>query len=258
MSFLRHLLAHPLSRRMDIDLPATTEIRRQILEQKPFLRKVYRQWYAMLSASLAENTGTVLELGSGAGFLQDTIQPLVTSEVFFCSHVDVVLNGMQLPLADGSLAAIVMSDVFHHIPDPRRFLQEALRCVRKGGVISMIEPWNTPWSAWVYRRFHHEPFDPQAENWEIHPGGPLSGSNQALPWIIFERDRGQFRQEFPGWELIQARPFMPFSYLLSGGIGLRNLMPGWTFRWWQALEQSRLFTPDRWAMFAHIVLRKLE
>jgi len=46
--------------------------------------------------------------------------------------------------SDGSLRAIVMTDVLHHIPNVESFFAEAARCVRPGGVIVMIEPWLTP------------------------------------------------------------------------------------------------------------------
>jgi hypothetical protein len=47
------------------------------------------------------------------------IPRLITSEVFNCPGIQVVLDGQALPIAAGSLRAIVMTDVLHHIPDPR-------------------------------------------------------------------------------------------------------------------------------------------
>jgi len=113
----------------------------------------------------------VLELGSGAGFLRQYIPDLITSEVFRCPGVDLVLDATHLPIADASLRGIVMTDVLHHIRDSRSFFSEATRCVRPGGVIAMIEPWVTPWSRLVYTKFHHEPFQPKASKWELPEGG---------------------------------------------------------------------------------------
>jgi hypothetical protein len=120
----------------------------------------------------------------------------------------------------------------------------------------MIEPWVTPWSRWVYTHFHHEPFDPRAVEWEVPRAGPLSGANGALPWILFERDRGRFERTFPEWHIREVVPCMPFRYLLSGGVSLRGLAPGWTFPFWRGVE--RLLSPWRktWAMFARIVLAR--
>ena len=83
-----------------------------------------------------------------------------------------------------------MTNVLHHLPQPGRFFDEAAGCVRPGGVVAMVEPWNTAWSRWVYRHhLHHETFLPAAADWEVPRGGPLSAANGALPWILFARDR---------------------------------------------------------------------
>jgi len=93
----------------------------------------------------------------------------------------------------------------------------------------MIEPWVTSWSRLVYRHLHHEPFRPQATEWECPANGPLSGANGALPWMIFERDRDQFEREYLVWQVRLIKPLMPFRYLVSGGVSMRSLMPSWSF-----------------------------
>ena len=68
---LRKLLAHPLTRGLDIDHPQTTHLRKQIIQQNSFLRKIYLEWYTALAAALPRPPGAILELGSGAGFLNE-------------------------------------------------------------------------------------------------------------------------------------------------------------------------------------------
>jgi SAM-dependent methyltransferase len=172
--------------------------------------------------------------------------------------VRVVLSGQALPLGARSLRAIVMTDVLHHIPQSRQFLAEAARCVRAGGRLVMIEPWVSTWSSFVYSRLHHEPFEPDAADWAFPAGGPLSAANTALPWIIFQRDRARFEREFPEWRLIGTRPFMPFRYLLSGGVSARGLTPAWTFGLWRGLEALLEPWMERLGMFAHIVLERTD
>jgi SAM-dependent methyltransferase len=253
MTLLTHILTHPLTRGLDIDDPRTTALRRRIIREKPFLLRIYREWYSALVESLPTGDGAVLELGSGAGFLDEVLSGVITSEIFACPGVRLVADGQLLPLADESLRGIVMSDVLHHIPNPRRFFTEAGRCVRAGGVVAMIEPWVTGWSKLVYTRLHHEPFRPDADEWEIPRGGPLSGANGAMPWILFHRDRRQFEQEFPQWEIRGVEPLMPLRYLLSGGVSKRSLMPGWSFGVWRGIEAPLC---RKAAMFAKIVLVK--
>ncbi len=177
----RRLLAHPLTASLSLDNPATTELRNQIIASKPFLKCIYDEWYGTLAKKLPAGTEQVLELGSGAGYLEQFIPSLITSEIFHCSRAKVVADAQQIPFADGSLRAIVMTDVLHHMPHPERFFAEASRCLCRGGKILMIEPWVTPWSQWVYTRLHHEPFRPEAEDWSFSSTGPLSGSNSAIP-----------------------------------------------------------------------------
>ena len=254
----KYLLSHPLTRAIDIDDPRTTWLRRRIIEEKRFLRRIYEEWYQRLAEAIPDGTEPVLEIGSGAGFLSRFIPDLITSEVFFCPDISVSLDASQLPFKDNSLRGIVMTGVLHHIPNPRGFFAEATRCVRSGGAMAMIEPWFTPWSNLIYRYLHHEGFRPEATEWEFPTSGPLSGANGAMPWMIFERDRKQFEQEFPGWKVQYVTPFMPFRYLLSGGLSLRSLLPGAAFTLIRNLEQRMQSRMKSWAMFAEIRLLRTE
>jgi SAM-dependent methyltransferase len=251
-------LAHPLTRGMDIDDPRTTQLRKQIVREKSFLRQIYQEWYRAIAAALPAGEAPVMELGSGGGFLSNFIPGLITSEVFCCPSVSAVLNAHELPFGAGTLRGIVMTDVLHHLPQPRRFFAEAARCVHRGGMIVMYEPWVSPWSRLIYGKLHHEPFLPAAREWEIPPSGPLSGANSALPWIIFERDRDRFEQEFPEWIIREIKLGMPFRYLLSGGVSLRNLMPGITFGVSRWLEQRMQPWMKKWAMFAQVTLVRVD
>ena len=249
-------MAHTLARTVDIDDPRAVEVRRQILREKPFLRRIYQEWYQQLARTVPSGDGAVLEIGAGAGFLGEHLPGVIRSDVFNHAGVDIVLDGLMLPLAGGVLPGIVMVDVLHHIPQPRRFFTEAARCVRPGGVIAMVEPWVTAWSKLIYGKLHHEPSRPEAPNWEFQSTGPLSGANGALPWILFERDRAQFVREFPAWDIDKIEIGMPFRYLLSGGMSMRSLAPGWSFPVWRALECTLQPWTPRLGMFAVIVLKR--
>jgi SAM-dependent methyltransferase len=252
------MIEAPATRGMSVDDPHTTLARRDVLKRKAFLRKVYLEWYDLLRAVLPDGPGRVLELGSGAAFLKDLVPSLVTSEVVAWEGVSLVADARSLPLSGGSLKAVVMTNVFHHVGDARAFLREAARAVRSGGVVAMIEPWVTAWSRFVYGRLHDEPFLPETPDWEFRGEGPLSSANGALPWIVFERDRERFEAEFPEWRVESVRPLMPLRYLLSGGLSMRSLMPGAAFGFWRAVERAATPVMGRVAMFAMIVLRRGE
>jgi SAM-dependent methyltransferase len=251
-------LTYPLTRGLDIDDPKTTHLRQQIIQEKGFLRQIYQEWYRAMVAALPPGQGAVLELGAGGGFMSDFVPDLITSELFYCPNIRAVLDGLCLPFVEKSLRGIVMTNVLHHLPQPRLFFAEASRCVRPGGVVAMIEPWVTPWSRFVYSRLHHEPFEPEIPSWEPPTSGPLSGANDALPWIIFVRDRLKFEQEFPKWQIELIKPIMPFRYLISGGISLRSFAPGWSFGLCRYMENALGGCSNQLAMFAQIVLRRVD
>jgi SAM-dependent methyltransferase len=239
-----------------LDDPRTTASRRRIIEEKRLLQDIYRDWYAAIASSIPPGPEPVLELGSGAGFMGTYIDRLIASDILHVPDLDLVLDACHIPLLDRSLKAIAMTNVLHHVPDVAAFFRDAARVVRPGGALVMIEPWVTPWSRVIYGVFHHEPFHPGATDWKISGTGPLSAANGALPWILFERDRLRFEQEFPAWRVQSIDPGMPLRYLLSGGFTSRGIMPSWTSSTWRRLEKGLGPLTRKFGMFARIVVSR--
>jgi SAM-dependent methyltransferase len=253
---MRNWLERPETRGLSIDAPETTRRRRVILASTPLLRLIYNDWYSRIRQALPEPPGSVVELGSGPGFLRDLIPEVIRSDVLPSDGVDVLLDGTHLPFVDSGLRAVVMTNVLHHLPDVESFLRSAGRCVRAGGALVMIEPWVTPWSRFVYGRLHHERFDPRARSWHFDAGGPLSDANGALPWIVFERDRDRLEQEFPEWRIERIEPFMPFRYLITGGFSTRTFAPQWLFESCATVERALRPWMRHLGMFAMVVVRR--
>jgi SAM-dependent methyltransferase len=240
-----------------IDDIATTLSRRDILKKKKFLRRIYVDWYEIIRSELGGTDGTILELGSGAGFLKEIIPNVITSEILRVPHVDVILDGLFLPFKN-SLRALVMVDVFHHLNDASIFLKEARNALKTNGMIIMIEPWVTPWSRFIYGYLHHEPFEPDSIEWNFPKSGPLSGANGALPWIAFKRDRHIFEQNFPRLRIKKIQPFMPIRYLISGGFTTRLETPSFLYQPFKTFEGMLKPFMNWLGMFALIVLEKSE
>jgi SAM-dependent methyltransferase len=252
---IKSLLTHPLSRNLHIDSAEATIRRSQIIKRKAFLRKLYRDCYISIIDALPEHINeSILELGSGGGFFNDYHPGVLASDILPLPGVDIILDGQRLPFCQASLGAIVMMDVFHHIPKIKSFLSEAARCVIPGGAVVMIEPWNTRWARLIYRHLHHEPFEAEVKNWDLPPGGPLSQANSALPWIVFERDRKIFDREFFEWKIKKIVLHTPFCYILSGGVAFRSLTPGFFYNLCRRIEGLLASRMNTWAMFATITL----
>jgi len=239
-----------------LDDPETTASRRRIIQEKRLLHDIYRDWYAAIASSMPPGREPVLELGSGAGFMRTYVDRLIASDILLVPQLDLVLDACHIPLADGSVKAIAMTNVLHHVADVESFFREAARVVGPGGALVMIEPWVTPWSRVIYGALHHEPFHPDAADWKVSGSGPLSGANGALPWILFERDRARFEWEFPAWRVTSIEPGMPLRYLLSGGFTWHGIMPSWSSGFWQLFEKGLGPVARKFGMFAKIVVSR--
>jgi SAM-dependent methyltransferase len=256
-NLLYRLLTHPSARKIDLDAPENTLRRADIIQSKPFLKQFYQDCYSSMSKLLpGKINGPVIELGSGGGFLKEYIPDLITSEILAIPTVDIQFDGQHLPFKYASVRALVMLDVFHHIPNPAVFLAQAAHILKPGGRLIMIEPWVTPWSRFVYRYLHHEPFDPGVSNWRLQKGGPLTGANSALPWIVFDRDRRKFEDRFPEWRIKKISLHTPFCYLLSGGFLFKSIMPAACYPLFRRFEKWLQPFNRLLAMFATTVVQR--
>jgi SAM-dependent methyltransferase len=251
-------LTHPATRGIDIDDPRLTEIRHRLLWQKKFLFKLYEDCYNLMKENLGNSSSKVIELGSGAGFLEMIIPQVTKTDIFSHPFIHLVMDGLKIPFPAESYDAILLLDVFHHLPDVKEFLQEAVRTLVVGGRIIMIEPWVTPWSKKAYSYLNNEPVVTDIKNWHFKSSGPLSGSNQALPWIVYCRDKELFQLSYPQLEIIKIQPMMPFRFIFSGGLSTWIGLPGFFYSLIKRFETLFEKKMDNWGMFALIVLEKIK
>lgn len=223
---------------IDFDSDEATEASYRILREKKCLRDIYEETYRMMVDAQAKHLTPgrdVLEIGSGGGFIKDIYPYVITSDVKK-SRSDLTLSAESLPFPDQSLDAIFAMHVLHHIPDVRKFFGEAVRTLRPGGGLILIEPYHGPLARYIYKRVHPEPFDEHAPNWTLDPGGPMSGSNQAMSYLVFKRDYNEFRQQFPTLRLVKKRPFGFARYIATGGLWLKPRIPSIGFPILRGLE----------------------
>ncbi len=241
----------------NIDAPETTLLHREIILGKPFLKKLYTEWYSEFRNEIPNlPKGILLEIGSGGGFLKEIIPDITTSDILPLPTCDLCMSADAIKFTDNSVSAIFMLNVLHHIPNTEDFFYEAQRVLKPNGIIYMIEPANTWFSRLIYTTIHHEPFKPHAPEWHFSSTGPLSGANGALPWIIFKRDLSLFNNKYPLLKLKSFSPHTPFRYLLSGGLSRFKFVPGIMFSFVTAFE--KLFTPlfSNLGMFQTIKIEK--
>jgi len=218
----------------DLTTPESAEKHHSAFFRKAYVQRLYGEWYNSFAAEIQSvSRGKYLEIGSGGGFLKSVFPEVITSDILPFPKMDMVFNAEQIPFRNEELACIMMLNVFHHIHRPYLFLKEAERTLVPGGKILMIEPANSIFSRFIYKNFHHEPFQEDAGR-EL---AEQENANQALPYIYFQRDRDWLENEFQGLQIEEIRYHTPFRYLISGGMATVQLLPAFTFDLITKLEQ---------------------
>lgn len=205
--------------------------------ERPLLRRIYGEWFDLIASKLASVPGETVELGSGIGRLRDHVPGLVTSDVEPTPWADRVVDAESLPYGQGELANLVLVDVFHHLPRPAAFLDEARRALAPGGRVVMLEPYCSPLSSLAYR-LHHERLELDADGFaETESADPLD-ANLAQTTLAFFRQRAEYGRRWPELPIVEQRLLSLLVYPLSGGFTRRPLLPGALYRPLGVLERA--------------------
>lgn len=227
---------------------------RDDIEQDQYLMALYAVAYGAIQESIPlSDNPKMIEIGSGPGPSRSLGHQWIRSDIRASENVMVVNRAERLPFADDSLDAIVLKDVWHHIPDINAFLVEGHRVLKHGGVIAAFDPYWSALGRLVYRYLHHEPWDTKAERWTLETNDPAD-SNQALSYLMLRRDRDLFDELWGDKFFIteRGRHIGP-SFLLSGGVSRRTRVSGqmlvrllrWEERrgpWFDSLRFFHVFT----------------
>ena len=217
---------------------ARFEAFRQVWQSNEPLRVLYGRWYARMREALPER-GPWIEIGSGPGFAREFIPELELSDIVKAPWHDRCVSADDLPFADGSVGALVLFDVLHHLAAPGKFFQEAARVLRPGGRIVLCEPYISPVSSVVYRLFHPEPVDmrvqPLAEHGAFNKD-PFA-SNQAISTLLCRKDgRRDLERLFPMLKMVSFERLAGLCYPATGGFSRPPLLPIGLWRALLALE----------------------
>ena len=205
---------------------AVLQRHREIWQRKPLLRQLYRDWYRDIAAWLVP--GRTVEVGGGTGNLKEYASGVCCTDVVSLPWLDAVADAQRLPFQTGSLANLVLFDALHHIENVTLFFDEALRTLKGGGRIIILDPYIS-WASWpVYRYLHPEPLDlsqdplllttPQTDRQPFD-------SNQAIATILFEKELARFQARYPSLAVRNVKRHSFFAYPLSGGFEHPSMIP---------------------------------
>lgn len=212
---------------IDFDSVKSAAIHRAIFNKKKIMGILYKEYCRPFieSANRVSKNAKMLEIGSGASPLKEFIPALISTDLFFCSWLDLTSSAYNLPFKNNSLDRIFLMFVCHHLGKIKGFLDEARRCLKSGGEIVIIDPAITIFSKFYYKYFHVDKMDLQLKEWYFDGEGRLSNSNIAMAWIIFFRDRERFNKLYPDFVIEKIEYNTCLAFILSGGLRIRQLLP---------------------------------
>ena len=228
---LRKFLAAPEIAKVDVDSLSRLKSHKTILDRKFMLREVFQEIHRSfieLDRQHFRDTGGIrVELGAGVAPIRDTDPNVLATDVVSSPELDRVLDAQAMDLPASSVHAFYGQNCFHHFPEPARFFEEVIRVVRPGGGFILVEPYHGPFASFLFKRmFSTEGFDKQMPGWNVPMEGPMNGANQALSYIVFNRDKKLFADKYPQLEIVHQAPLSNYlRYLMSGGLNFRQLAP---------------------------------
>jgi SAM-dependent methyltransferase len=232
---LRNILQEPMLSGVAMDSTARVEAHRAIIERKTLTRSVFGEMQELmlsLEDRYASGSGLRIELGAGAWPLKERDAEILATDLVDATHLDRTLDAQSMDLADRSVRTFFAQHVFHHFPEPRLFLREVDRTLTDKGVVILIEPYWSAFARLVFTRlFTAESYDQHQKEWENPDSTAMLNANQALSYIVFQRDRKNFEEEFPGLRIVHHQPLDNWMrYLMSGGVNFRQMIPNFMSR----------------------------
>lgn len=262
MKSLINLLREPSVGGVDIDGEGRLEVHGEMLARKKMLRQVFTEFhhtFRTLDDRYFSAEGKRIELGAGVAPVKDSYPDVMSTDVVYSKNLDQVLDAEDMDLPDGSVRSFYAQNCFHHFPHPRKFFSELSRVLAHNGGAILLEPYYGFAAEFLYKRlFSTEGFDKAYQSWETPVAGPMNGANQALSYIVFNRDRKLFEKSYPDLKIVhQELCSNQLKYLLSGGLNFRQILPDWMIPFVDLMQkvQSPL---NRWTSLHHIVVLRKE
>jgi len=256
--WLADLLRDPHFKEGHVDEEERFGLHRYTLSQKPMLRRVFTEFHQAfdrLDKEFLSGFGARIEIGSGVAPIRESYPDVLATDIVPGPDLDRLLDAEKMDLADESVRVLFGQNCFHHLANPICFFQELERVVAPGGGAILLEPYHKPFATFLFRRmFHSEGFDKDFPTWETPISGPMNGANQALSYIVFERDRDEFNRLFPDLEIAHQVTFSNYLiYLFSGGLNFRQLWPNWAAPMLSLIQQG-LNPLDHWLALHHVLV----
>ena len=228
--------------------------------RKPLLRSVYSEFYRQIVRRLSTGThGLQVELGSGMGNIKEFLPACRTTDLFPNPWLDQQENAYALSFDAGSVADLILFDVWHHLEFPTAALCEFHRVLEPGGRVVLFEPAISALGLLVYGLCHHEPLALSRRiRWEVpadfDAGNTRYYAAQGNASRMFVK--GEADGQLDGWSVKEVTPLCSLSYFASGGFSKRQCYPEALLPWLQKVDGWLSALPALFAARLLVVLEK--
>ncbi len=222
----------------------------QLGKSKPILDWAYDRLYDRVIPHLPDNPQLpIVEFGAGHRDLRDRIPNLIRTDIFPGPRIDQVESAYQSSFPDHSVAAILATDVFHHLEYPYAALREWRRILAPDGCLVLLEPGISLLGRIVYGPLHDEPIgSPKAIRLHTPPAGfnpansPYYAAQGNATFLFHQQYHEAWKDH---WTPIHLERFAALYYILTGGYTRPQLLPSAILR---GLHQCESFL-DRFPGF---------
>lgn len=197
--------------------------------RKPLLQRIYRDFYNEIAGELRSGLpGETVEIGSGIGNLKTVLPEALATDIFPNPWLDRVENAYAMSFERGSIANLILFDVWHHLEYPGTALAEFRRVLMSGGRLIIFDPAIGILGRIVYGLFHHEPL---ALKDEISWHAPVDFSPSEMTYYAAQGNAqriffsGEGASELNDWRTVRQSLFAAIPYVASGGFRGPQLYP---------------------------------
>ena len=164
-------LFYPLLFGIDLDIGNSANFDR-ILEQFPRGQKL----------SCLILGGSVLSMGIQK--IYDGCQEVITSDISFSKHVDIIFDCHNIPYKDSRFDIVIIEAVLEHVINPQKVVQEIHRVLRKDGIVYAEIPFmqQVHGGAYDFQRFTHTGILKLFSDFEEIQTKVIGGPGLALCW----------------------------------------------------------------------------
>lgn len=227
--------------------------------RKPLLQKIYRDFYNEIAGELRGDVpGVTVEIGSGIGNLKTVVPGALATDIFPNPWLDRIENAYAMNFADGSVANLILFDVWHHLEYPGTALREFRRVLAPEGRLIIFDPAMGMLGRIIYGLFHHEPLGLRDE---IRWRAPANFSPDEMTYYAAQGNAqriffsGEGTSELSAWRMVRRSLFAGIPYVASGGFRGPQLYPESFLPALRALDRVASRIP---ALFATRLLVTLE